>query len=50
MKNKCVLLKRDRMYDVYLDYKFVGKGNINYIDTAYYFYAFEGFDVEIIDG
>lgn len=48
MKNSCILVKRQYMYDVYLNGKFVGKGQTHYISTAYYFYKQEGFDVEIV--
>lgn len=50
MKDSCVLVKRQYMYDIYLNGKFVGKGNIHYIDTAFYFYTQEGFKVEVLHG
>ena len=46
--DKCLLVQREKMYDVYINGKFVGKGQRTYISTAYYFYKMEGMDVEII--
>jgi len=37
------------MYDVYLNGRFVGKGQSGYISTAYVFYRQEGYEVVIID-
>lgn len=45
--NKCLLVQRGHMYDVYLNGKFVGKGQRQYIATAYHVYKEQGFDVEI---
>lgn len=47
--DKCYLVKRGRMYDVYLSGKMVGSGQLAYISTAYHVYREEGYDVEIID-
>lgn len=47
--DKCYLVKRGDMYDVYLYGKKVGSGQTGYISTAYYVYTQEGYDVEIID-
>lgn len=46
--NRCLLIQRGYMYDVYLNGRFVGKGQKQYIATAYYVYKEEGFDVEIV--
>lgn len=48
--NSCVLVERGYMYDVYLNGKFVGKGQRHYITTAYYFYKEAGFKVEMLHG
>lgn len=49
LMDKCYLVKRGRMYDVYLSGKMVGSGQLAYISTAYHVYREEGYDVEIID-
>ena len=46
--DKCLLVQRGHMYDVYLNGKFVGKGQKQYISTAYHVYKSEGYDVEIV--
>ena len=46
--DKCLLVERGYMYDVYINGKFIAKGQKHYISTAYYFYKSEGFDVEIV--
>lgn len=46
--DKCLLVQRAYMYDVYLNGKFVGKGQKHYITTAYYVYKEAGFNVEIV--
>ena len=48
--DKCLLVTRDKMYDVFIDGKKLGSGQLGYISTAYYFYKCEGFDVEIVYG
>jgi len=47
--DKCYLVRRGDMYDVYLYGKKVGSGQMGYIYTAYHVYTQEGYDVEIID-
>ena len=37
------------MYDVYLNNKFVGKGQSQYIGTAYFVYTEAGYKVVIVD-
>ena len=49
LMDKCYLVRRDRMYDVYLDNKKIGSGQWGYVSTAYYVYKEEGYDVEIVD-
>lgn len=44
--DKCYLLTRGRMYDVFINGKKVGSGQ--HINTAYWFYKMEGMDVEIV--
>ena len=46
--DKCYLVTRDKMYDVIIDGKKVGSGQRGYINTAYWFYKTEGFDMEIV--
>lgn len=46
--DKCLLVQREKMYDVYINGKLIGKGQRDYISTAYYFYKMEGMDVEIV--
>lgn len=47
--DKCKLIKRGDFFDVYLNGKNYGYGWWAYIDTAYYIYKSEGYDVEIIN-
>ena len=47
--NKCYLVRRGHMYDVYINKKKVGSGQWGYISTAYVVYRQEGFDMEIVD-
>jgi len=46
--DKCYLVERDKMFEVIINGKSVGKGQAAYISTAYYFYKSEGMDVEIV--
>lgn len=46
---KCYLIHRDNVYDVYIDGKKYGSGSWSLVDTAFWVYKVEGFDVEIID-
>jgi hypothetical protein len=46
--NTCLLVKRGYMFDIYINNKFVGKGQAAYMDTAYVFYIQQGFDVEVV--
>lgn len=48
--DKCYLVTRDKMYDVFISGKKLGSGPQGYMSTAYYFYKSEGFDVEIVYG
>ena len=48
MKNKCYLIRRGDMYDVFLDGKKYGSVSWGLVDTAHSFYKMEGFDVEVI--
>ena len=47
--DKCYLVRRGHMYDVYLYGKKVGSGQWGYKETAYAVYKQEGYDVEIVD-
>lgn len=47
--DKCYLVRRGEMYDVYLYGKKVGSGQWGYVGTAYVVYKQEGYDVEIVD-
>jgi len=47
--DKCYLIRRGNMYDVYINNKKVGSGQWWYKETAYIVYRQEGFDVEILD-
>ena len=49
MATRCYLIHRDNMYDVYINGKKYGSGSWGLVDTAFWFYKVEGFDVEIID-
>lgn len=48
--DKCTIVLREFMYDVYINGKFVGKGQRHYMNTAYYFYKEQGFDLEVLHG
>lgn len=45
---KCILIRRDDFYDVFLDGKKYGSGSWGLVDSAVIFYRLEGFDVRII--
>ena len=47
--DKCYLVRRGFMYDVYIHGKKLGSGQWGYVRTAYYIYKDEGYDVEIVD-
>jgi hypothetical protein len=47
--DKCYLVRRGEMYDVYIDSKKLGSGQWGYVSTAYVVYKQEGYDVEIVD-
>lgn len=47
--DKCYLVRRGYMYDVYINSKRVGSGQWGYVSTAYYVYKDEGYSVEIVD-
>jgi hypothetical protein len=46
--DKCYLVTRENMYDVFIDGKKVGSGPQGYMSTAFWFYRTEGFDVEVV--
>ena len=46
--DKCYLVMVDKMFDVIIDGKKVGSGSRGYVNTAYYFYKSQGFDVEVV--
>jgi len=48
LMDRCYLVKREKMFDVFIDGKNLGSGPEGYIHTAYWFYKTEGFDVEIV--
>ena len=48
MMDKCYLVRRGHMYDVFIYGKKVGSGQWGYINTAYMVYKQEGYDVEIV--
>lgn len=45
---QCRLVRRDDSYDVFLDGKKYGSGSWGLVNTAFYFYTAEGFDVKVI--
>lgn len=47
--DKCYLVRRGNMYDVYINNKKVGSGQWGYKETAYVVYRQEGYEVEILD-
>ena len=48
MRDKVYLIRRGDFMDIMIDNKIVGKSSWRLIDTAYYFYTRENFEIKIV--